>query len=459
MALQLPTFKRIGFDEANPMLVGMERGQKLGQNFASFPQELKAKILANKIAEAQAKYAEPMAAAGLKTAQQHNQFDPSIWQSEIGLRGSQSGKLNTETKMNQLKMDYLAKTLRAAQGSGGGGYGGGAPSMGQGGSSAMGSAGYGGQEQPGMGGGGQMQDDGESGGQMQGGGFGGNMNQQQQQQGQSVYGIQTPRPSPDDIANQMLLGIDTFGPRRENAKLQQEDQYKQYQETIANSIKAANGATAFNQALGQFNNAMDRSTYKGALLGNLPSSGITTGGMGNVSAEQQADRAAMNMLPAAIETLKDSMGQARFSNLDMGMAAKMKFDRTMTDDARKLQTQWIGAVHHRMQEKSKFLSVVSNPQSGLTKNQSEQLWQSYQEDLPLISGDINGKDAKVKNSNLDKWWFYTTPKAIDSLKKTGSYHISKAELDTIPMRLPDNRVVPIKKSKFSSAFKDGARPL
>lgn len=441
------------------MLVGLERGQKLGQGFAKFPLEMQQMILANKIKEAEAKYAEPNAAAALKTAQQHNQYDPRVWESEIGLRGATSGKLSTETKMNQLKMDYLAKTLRGNQGAaqGGGGYGGGAPSGGGGGYPSGGQAGYGGAEQPGMGGGGQMQ---EGGNQQSaaGGGYGGSMNQPPQQQ-QSVYGIQTPRPSPDDIANQMLLGIDTFGPRRENAKLQQEDQYKQYQETIANSIKAANGATVFNQALGQFNNAMDRSKYKGSVLGGFPTSGLTTAGLGNVSPEQQADRAAMNMLPAAIETLKDSMGQARFSNLDMGMAAKMKFDRTMDDDTRRLQTQWIGAVHHRMQEKSKFLSVVSNPQSGLTKNQSEQLWQSYQEDLPLISGDIDGKDAKVKNSNLDKWWFYTTPKAIESLQRTGSYHISKAELDTIPMRLPDNRVVPIKKSMFANAFKNGARPL
>lgn len=457
MALQLPNFKRISFDEANPMLVGMERGQKLGQSFASFPQELKAKILANKIAEAQAKYAEPMAAAGLKTAQQHNMYDPRIWESEIGLRGATSGKLSTETKMNNLKMDYLAKVLRGQQGGtqSGGGFGGG-PSPG------MGQAGYGGNEQPGMGVGGggasgQMQgNDAETG--MQGaggGGYGGTMGQAASRPQPTVYGIPTPTPTPDDIANQMLLGIDTFTPRRENAKLQQEDQYKQHQESLANSIKAANGATAFNQALGMFNNAMDRSTYKGSALGNIPSAGIVTAGLGNVSAEQQADRAAMNMLPSAIETLKDSMGQARFSNLDMGMAAKMKFDRTMDDKTRALQTQWIGAVHHRMQEKSKFLSLVSNPQSGLTNNQAEQLWQSYQEDLPLISQD----GAKVKNSNLDKWWFYTTPKAVESLKKTGSYHISKAELDTIPMRLPNNSVYPIKKSMFAKAFKDGARPL
>ena len=56
-----------------------------------------------------------------------------------------------------------------------------------------------------------------------------------------------------------------------------------------------------------------------------------------MSPEQEADRAALQMLPSAIETLKDSMGSSRFSNLDMNMASKMKFDRTMNDDARKVQ--------------------------------------------------------------------------------------------------------------------------
>lgn len=101
MALQLPNFRRISFDEANPMLVGLERGQKLGQGFAKFPLEMQQMILANKIKEAEAKYAEPMAASGLKTAQQHNEFDPRIWQSEIGLRGAQAGLAGSEANKNR----------------------------------------------------------------------------------------------------------------------------------------------------------------------------------------------------------------------------------------------------------------------------------------------------------------------------------------------------------------------
>lgn len=98
MAIQFPDFQRISFDEANPLMKGMSQGQQFMQNLLQFPQELQSKILANEIAKVQAKYAEPNAQASLTTAQQHNQFDPRIWESEIGLRGAQAGKLGEETK-------------------------------------------------------------------------------------------------------------------------------------------------------------------------------------------------------------------------------------------------------------------------------------------------------------------------------------------------------------------------
>lgn len=91
MPIQFPDFKRISFDEANPALVGAERGQKFMQNIMQFPQDLQAKILANKIAEVKANYAKPMAQQELTKAIQENQYNPKIWESEIGLRGSQSG--------------------------------------------------------------------------------------------------------------------------------------------------------------------------------------------------------------------------------------------------------------------------------------------------------------------------------------------------------------------------------
>lgn len=424
-------------DPSEMIMRNIMGGQQIGQNFRMNPLLVEQQKLSNALNEYKKQYEGQRASLYPQLIQAElakAQAEPGQIRAHTSALGAQAGLHSAEAREKNLRLKYMQDLLSNPS----------AQNQPMGGSAQGG--GFGGGMAPNM--------DGEASGFGEGGGFGGMPNQGMMPQ-ESVYGIPTPTPTREDIKNKMFLGIDTFSPRRDNAKAQQEDQYKQYQEAIGNSLKAANGAASFNQAMGVFNNAMDRSTYKGSFLGTLPSSGILTAGMGNVSPEQEADRAAMNMLPAAIETLKDSMGQARFSNLDMGMAAKMKFDRTMTDEARELQTQWIGAVNHRMQEKSKFLSVVGNPQSGLTKNQAEQLWQSYQEDLPLI----NEKGNKVMNSSLDKWWFYTTPKAIESLKNTGSYHISKEELNTVPMRLPDNRIVPIKKSDFSKAYNFGARPL
>lgn len=97
MPIQFPDFGRISFDEANPMLVGAERGQKFMQSAIQFPQDMQAKILANQIAQVQARYAEPMAKEGLTAAQQQNQWNPKIWGSEIGLRGAQATNLGAET--------------------------------------------------------------------------------------------------------------------------------------------------------------------------------------------------------------------------------------------------------------------------------------------------------------------------------------------------------------------------
>ena len=105
MPIQFPDFQRINFDEANPFLVGAERGTKLTQSMLQFPQDLQSKMLANQIAQVQAKYAEPNAAAALKTAQQHNEYDPRVWESEIGLRGAQAGLAGSEAKKNRFLVE------------------------------------------------------------------------------------------------------------------------------------------------------------------------------------------------------------------------------------------------------------------------------------------------------------------------------------------------------------------
>lgn len=115
MPIQFPDFGRISFDEANPLLMGMARGQNLAQNFMQFPQDLQHKILANKIAEAQAQYAMPMQQQKLIGLQQANQYNPRLWESEIGLRGAQTGKLGKETSWYDREAQARLNSANAEQ--------------------------------------------------------------------------------------------------------------------------------------------------------------------------------------------------------------------------------------------------------------------------------------------------------------------------------------------------------
>ncbi len=433
MAISFPDFKRISFDEANPFLVGAERGQKLTQNQMQFPQDLYSKILSNQIAQVQSKYAQPKAEA-----------DIGLTGAQTGLSGAQTRGANVTSDTNAMKLEYLKKAL-------------------------------------GMSGGGSPQA--ESGSQQSGTEFGavnqatpeevhaqvernegqmpkGNTQTPTPASNNSFYGIETPKPTHDDIANKMMLGIDTFGPKMQNAKAQQENQYGLYQKDLADSIQEANAANNMNQAIGVFNNAMNASNYKGSRLGHLPSSGVKSMLIpGNLGAEQIADRAALQMLPAAIETLKDAMGNAKFSNLDMTMASQMKFDRTMDDETRATQTKWVNGVNDRMQERSKLLATLANPSSGAKNSDANLLWSTYQQQFPLIS-----KDGQTFNDqNLGNWPLYTTPKAIASIKSTGTYTPSASERNSYMMQIPDGnggyKIMPVKKGRVESAFKKGAKPV
>lgn len=458
MPIQFPNFGRISFDEANPALVGAERGQKFSQSAMMFPQDLRAKMLANQIAQAQAKYAEPMAKESLTAAQQKNQWNPKIWQSEIGLRGAQAGKLGKETQwydreadakiafqkaeaqksqieaaQNKMKMDYLR------------GYLGGTSNMTPINTSSMGIEGSGTSS--------SGQNVSYSTGQPQ------SQAPATVEPSNAVYGIETPKPTREDIANKMFFNIDTFTPKIENAKKQQQSQYDSYQKTIASSILEANNAAKAKQVLATFNRAMDESTYKGPLLGVVPSSGIMSAFIpGNLTPEQEADKMVSNLLPGAITELREAMGSGQFSVADLNAAAKMKVDRTMTDEARANQSKWLNGVWDRMEEKGKFYTVMGNPKSQAEKTQADAAWAAYQREFPLISDD--GKT--YQGENLRNWPLFTTPKALDSIRRTGTYKPTKAERNTFMMKIPDGQggfiMAPIKKGKVEEAFRKGAMP-
>lgn len=103
MALQLPTFEPITYEQANPALVGLAKGQELMQKAMMYPQLLKAQTLQNAIDAIKAKYAEPLTQADLEKAKLYNQYYGPNIESEMALRRAQTGLTGSETNLNQLK--------------------------------------------------------------------------------------------------------------------------------------------------------------------------------------------------------------------------------------------------------------------------------------------------------------------------------------------------------------------
>ena len=470
MAIQFPEFNRISFDEANPLLMGIGRGQQLMQNFMQFPQDLRAKILANQIAQVQAQYAQPMAEQGLIKETQANQYNPRIWESEIGqrnaesalnrekakyygpdiqsqmaYRAAESGKLGKETewydreaaarnafnnaqaqkaeadaRINQAKVDFFNKRFASNQGNDS--YAAGEQVSQQ---PSNQSQGYGAPSQQPVG----------------------------------NFGISIPTPTNDDIANKMFFGMDTYTDKQKQAYANIDNQNKEYMKEITNSVSAANQSQKAKQAVANFNNAMDKAHLTGPYWGTTPSSGWRTGlhPFTDLTYDQIADNAAANVIPGAMAEIKEAMGQGKFSVVDMQAAQKMKFDRTLTTDARANVTNFMNGVLTRMDEKPKFYQTVYSGKN-VDKQTADLLWQNYQQSFPVY----NDK-GEYQESNMNNWPLYTTPKAIASVQATGAYKPSAAEMNTFMMNVPDKNgvyhIMPVKKGQVETFFRKGAKPI
>lgn len=94
MAIGPMSFRRIGFEEANPFMQGALKSQEIAKNALMTPQELQAAMLANMIAKAQAQYAEPTAKA------------------EMEYKQAQTPYLQSQTQRQQIQNQYLPEQLR-----------------------------------------------------------------------------------------------------------------------------------------------------------------------------------------------------------------------------------------------------------------------------------------------------------------------------------------------------------
>jgi hypothetical protein len=408
-----------------------------------FPQDLREAILANQINAVKAQYAAPMAKEELTKAKKFNEYYGPNIESEMNLRNKQAGKFGKEiewydreagattglqksqtrkneieAQQNQMMMDALKSRLGPSQG-------------------------------------GQNQNTGSMGGQSNLVGLGGQG--QESPSTNSAYGIPNPSPTQDDIVNKKLFGIDTYTPRQTQAISQQQKQRDSFIKEIGESVQAANQAMKAKIALNGFNTAMDQATMKGPYWGTTPSSGWRTAyhPFTDFSQEQIADNMAANLLPGAMSEIKEAMGSSNFGVLDMQASQKLKVDRSMTDDARKNASNFINGVFSRMDERPKFYQTMNNPKINADKSTADLLWQNYQNDFPIMGDD--GKTPKLDNLNM--WPLFTSPKAIASVKETGSYKPTRGEKETFMMKYPNGLVLPVKRKDIGVAIRKGASSI
>ncbi|MHB9161401.1 MAG: hypothetical protein ACYC6W_11050 [Nitrosotalea sp.] len=133
MTYSTQNFKPLSFEENNPYLTGVGKGQQLFSNMiknAFAPQNemasLKDALLSNIIKGANAKYAEPMAKAnlGYKEAQIPNlkadtalrqleaQFYPEKTRADIGYKTAETNKINTMTPLEAEKLQKILPFLQ-----------------------------------------------------------------------------------------------------------------------------------------------------------------------------------------------------------------------------------------------------------------------------------------------------------------------------------------------------------
>jgi hypothetical protein len=100
-----PQFSPLSFEQANPLLAGLMQGQKFGQSMQRFPLEQEQMKLINAIKQVEAQYAPEMAKGNLLKLNQENQYNPRLWESQIGYQGAQTNRMNTMTPLEAKELD------------------------------------------------------------------------------------------------------------------------------------------------------------------------------------------------------------------------------------------------------------------------------------------------------------------------------------------------------------------
>ncbi|TXG86349.1 MAG: hypothetical protein E6R13_00685 [Spirochaetes bacterium] len=414
MVLPLANFPTISFDEANPLLKGMQTGQQIGFNFANMPLQLKAQLLANKINEAKAQYAPQMELANLQKTQAQTPYiqaqtgllnkdiqwyDPKT-RSALALQGAQAGLDSAEASMNRFKMAHPGYMV------------GGSPAMfeylKQNGVNVFDQSQPQPTQQPG-----QVQ---TMPGQMQGSPdvLRGTL-QPGQTDGSGMQSMPSniQMPTMAEQAKNIALYGKPLNPVQEaniNAYREQQKKMADYsQKTMESLNKDAQEAQDMDNLLDAFKKAYDSSSYKGykalpvdptksnfaKLLGLKQS--IEGGSLDN---EQRAD-----MLSAQLQRLLASR-MGNMTNGKITFSASQKINRGLEENAMNEAYDQAKIENARTKEKIPFYNAALS--MGYNAQQANLLFNLYNQEKPIF------EDGKYKKQNLGQWQQYISPKALQA---------------------------------------------
>lgn len=259
--------------------------------------------------------------------------------------------------------------------------------------------------------------------------------------GETYHGIIMPQPTLEDIENKNM-GQDSYTPKVNLAKEEAAKQSKLYTDKLASISEQADATRDMYELSNRFKNEYDLSSFTGGIYGNVPSKGSVVSAFKKMDHEQVLDQITANALVPQVSRIKTAMGNARFSNIDMLQAENLNtLNRASEPYAVDQQAAAAKAINERMQEMKRYYSYMAL-QNKAKKEETDMLWGEYQNKFPLW---VNGK---LNTDNLGNWPLYALPKALDTLRRTGSYEPSKEDLKKIRVKFPDGTISQVPKNNI-----------
>lgn len=195
----------------------------------------------------------------------------------------------------------------------------------------------------------------------------------------------------------------------------------QYNSAQDDAAKAADLGTQISQLTTQFQNAYKDSSFKGGVLGKTPTTGIESlparAWMGlegkNLSAEQAADNASQQM--AAL--VAKMVAGGRVTNYEMQYINSLKPNRTMDPQTAQMASDFLQQKSIRMKEEQDFLNAARN--QGIPVQMANSLWQQYNNQRPVYDFANHKPNTQFQNS----WKPFLSPQAVSAVQ-TGQNYVS-----------------------------------